>query len=474
MLDNSFCQLAVIGLGVMGTNLCRNLISKGYKVAGYDISVDSVANSSLNIRSDAFFATTNIEELVNKLEKPRKLIILISPGAPVDACISSLSPLLSKGDIILDCGNSNYIDTERRQRYYGDRSIHIIGVGTSGGKEGALNGPSLMPGGDAQALQQVMGILESIAAKVDQQPCVKAIGPAGSGHFVKTVHNGIEYGLMQAIAEVYDIFRSSKFSANEISEIFEKWSKGSLGSFLMEVSSKCLSKIDAESGKNLVNLIGDRAEQKGTGKWTIIEAFNLSVPCGVLAAAVEARNISANLNDRTAVGAFRSEYQLADAVDKQELIQTCEKALLFAYLVCYSQGFSILDAASREYKWNLNLSEIAFIWKAGCIIRSVLLDDIQVALQNQKESQLLLGRKSLHETVDKDVKALRQTLTWAMKWEVPTPVLSACLSYFDSLKAEKLPQNLVQAQRDFFGGHKFKRTDKEGYFSINWEQSNSS
>ena len=460
-------DIAVIGLGVMGTSFCQNLYRNGMKVAAYDLLSETVNRFNADFGGEAIHATANLTELVKLLKKPRKIVLLISPGAPIDSCLDQLIPLLDSDDIVLDFGNSHFRDTERRQERVSEKNIKFIGVGISGGREGALNGPSLMPGGNKEALKLVMPILQKVAAKADGKPCVGPIGEGGAGHFVKTIHNGIEYGLMQAIAEVYDLLRMHSFSAGEIGEIFSKWSEGKLGSFLMEVSASCLKKVDAETGVHLVDLISDRAEQKGTGKWTIVEALNLGVPCSALVAALEARNLSANLQDRNSLACFRGE-SVKPQYDKAKLIEECEQALLFAYLVCYSQGFSILDAASEAFEWNLNLAEISFIWKAGCIIRSVLLDDIQEALQNTDEKQLLLGRVRLHENVDTETKALRNVLSHAMQLQVPVPVLSASLSYFDSLKAEKLPQNLVQAQRDFFGGHKFKRIDREGYFSLDW------
>lgn len=460
-------DLAVVGLGVMGTSFSLNLNQKGYSVATYDLSPQAIQKFNQSHKSKVLFATDNLRELVSSLSRPRKIILLISPGAPIDNCLDALIPMLEEQDIILDFGNSHFKDTERRQSRCSEKSIHFVGVGISGGREGALNGPSLMPSGENDALQQVLPILEKVAANSDGKACVAAIGPQGSGHFVKTIHNGIEYGLMQAIAETYDIFRACGFQAKEIADIFEDWSKGKLGSFLMEVSFNCLKKIDKETSKSLVDLISDVAEQKGTGKWTIIEALNLGVPCAALAAALEARNVSANTKDRNSLALFR-ENSGQKTFDRNHLIDICQKSLQFAYLVCYSQGFSILQAASTSYNWNLNLAEISFIWRAGCIIRSNLLEDIQEALSITGETQLLLGKTKLHDTVDKDTKALREVLALAMTWQIPTPVMSACLSYFDSLKAEKLPQNLVQAQRDFFGSHKFKRIDKEGYFSSEW------
>jgi len=468
-MEKLFADIAVVGLGVMGGNLARNILRNGFSVSVYDINHAAVNSFREEFAGAKVFGSSNFSETIRSLATPRKILLAVHAGPTIDKILEQLFPILEANDIVIDCGNSHFKDTERRQADCTTRGISFLGVGMSGGKEGALNGPSLMPGGSAAAWGEVKNILECMAAKAGSQPCVRLIGPGGSGHFVKTIHNGIEYGLMQVIAEAYELMRSYGLPAEEIAEIFSQWSDGRLGSFLIEATTLCLKNRDAETGKSLVDLIADNAEQKGTGKWTIIEALNLGIPCHSLTAGLEARNLSADTKSRKEMSVFRNDRQnvLKEKISKAELLTTLEEALYFNFLICYSQGFSIISGASREYSWNLQLQDIAFIWQAGCIIRSKLLKEIEISLQSGEEG-LLLAEPSFKAIVSSGSQANRRLVILALMAEIPVPVLSSSLTYVDSLKSLQLPQNLIQAQRDFFGAHRFARTDKEGYFSVDW------
>jgi 6-phosphogluconate dehydrogenase len=399
---------------------------------------------------------------------------MVKAGAPVDAVIDELSPLLEPGDILIDGGNSLYTDTERRSRLVSERGFNFVGMGVSGGEEGALWGPSLMPGGPADAYAELEPILTAIAAVSDSGPCVTHIGPGGSGHYVKMVHNGIEYGDMQLIAETYDILRRALgLSAPEIADIFETWNSGKLNSFLIEITSTVLRYTDPDTGKPLVDLILDQAEQKGTGRWTSINSYELGTPIPVIDAAVIGRSLSSRKQERvTASGVLTGPgsagHDLPAAPERQELIDALEDALYFAKISSYAQGMALLRAASDTYTWDLNLSEIARIWKAGCIIRAKLLDPISRAYTANPALDNLMLDPFFADAVNADQYGARLALKTAIDFGIPTPAMSSALNYVDTYRTESLPANLIQAQRDFFGAHTYRRIDRDGVFHTEW------
>jgi 6-phosphogluconate dehydrogenase len=463
-------EIGVIGLAVMGKNLAWNIESRGYSVSVYNRSrekTDEMVNES---SGKQIVPTYTIEEFVNSLEKPRKILLMVKAGKATDATIDQLKPFLEKGDILIDGGNTFFEDTRRRNHELSESGIHFIGTGVSGGEEGALTGPSIMPGGQKEAYELVAPILKDIAAKVNGEACTTYIGPDGAGHYVKMVHNGIEYGDMQLIAESYFLMKNVLgLSAEELHEVFAEWNKGELDSYLIEITADIFTKKDEETGKPMVDVILDKAGQKGTGKWTSQSALDLGVSLPIITESVFARFISAIKDDRIkASKILKGPDTSAFTGDKQALVESIRKALYMSKICSYAQGFAQMRAASDEYDWNLQYGDIAMIFRGGCIIRAQFLQKIKEAYDREASLSNLLLDPYFKEIVESYQYALRDVISVAVQNGVPVPCFSAALSYYDSYRTETLPANLIQAQRDYFGAHTYERVDKEGTFHTEW------
>lgn len=465
-------QIGVVGLAVMGSNLARNFARNGNTVAVYNRSPEKTrALISEHGDEGAFIASENVEDFVASLERPRKAIIMVKAGAATDAVIEQLTEAMDEGDIIIDGGNALFTDTIRREKEVAAKGRHFVGAGISGGEEGALNGPSIMPGGPAESWETLGPILESIAANVDGTPCVTHIGPDGAGHFVKMVHNGIEYADMQVIGEAYQLLRyGAGMEPAEIAEVFREWNAGDLDSYLIEITAEVLAQKDPETGAPLVDVIVDAAGQKGTGRWTAINGLELGVPITGIAESVFARALSS----ATAQRAAAQEGQLPSGtiaelnVDKAEFVEDVRRALYAAKLIAYSQGFDEIKAGSEEFGWNVDPRDLATIWRGGCIIRAKFLDRIREAYDNNADLPALILDPYFKGELENLIDPWRHVVVAATQLGLPVPVFASSLSYYDSLRAERLPAALIQSQRDFFGAHTFKRVDREGTFHIEW------
>ena len=466
-------NVGLIGLAVMGQNLVLNMERNGYTVAVYNRTTATMQEFIDANPGKKLVPTTTLEAFVQSLEQPRKILIMVKAGAPVDAVIDSLTPLLAEGDLVIDAGNSFYRDTERRSDALAAQGFRFVGMGVSGGEEGALWGPSIMPGGPQSTWQELQAMLEAISAKApeDGKPCVAHIGPRGAGHYVKMVHNGIEYGDMQLIAEAYDILRKALgLSAGELAEIFSEWNKGELDSYLIEITEKIFRRIDEETGKPLVDLVLDKAAQKGTGKWTSQDAFDLGAPIPTINSAVVGRIVSSLKTERVAASkVLTGPAQTSYTGDKAALVDAVRQALYASKISAYAQGMSLLRMASEEYKYELKLGEVAAIWRAGCIIRARFLNRITEAFNRQPNLANLLLDDDLGKAVSERLPAWRHVVQTAVGLGIPVPAFSISLAYYDSYRSEHLPANLIQAQRDFFGAHTYERTDKPGIFHSSWE-----
>lgn len=468
------CDIGLIGLAVMGENLALNMESKGFSVAVFNRTTEvtekfaAVRGKGKNIQP-----TRTMEEFVGALKRPRKAMIMVKAGAPVDAVIGQLAPLLEKGDVIIDGGNSLFTDTQRHGKELENHGIHFVGCGVSGGEEGALKGPSLMPGGSRESWEIIAPIFRKIAAQVDGEPCCRYMGPDGAGHYVKMVHNGIEYGDIQLICEAYAILKDVvEMDAAQLAETFAEWNKGELDSYLIEITSQIFRKIDPETGKPLVDMILDKAGQKGTGIWTLQSAIRQSVVISTINAAVEARVISSRKEERVASSKILPQPKPRKFKgDRTRLINAVRDALYASKIVSYAQGMELLRAASTEYKWNLNLSDVATIWRGGCIIRAKFLNRIVEAYQRDPGLHSLLLDRYFTKIIRKTQRNWRVAVSTAIKHGVAVPAFSASLAYFDSYRQARLPANLLQAQRDFFGAHTYERIDKPGVFHTEWIES---
>lgn len=463
-------QIGVVGLAVMGKNLAWNMESRGYSVSVYNRSrqkTDEMLNES---KGKNIYGTFSIEEFVNSLEKPRKIMLMVKAGAPTDATIEELKPYLDKGDILIDGGNTLFTDTQRRNRELSESGLHFIGTGVSGGEEGALKGPSIMPGGQKEAYDLVAPIFKDISAKVNGEPCTTYIGPDGAGHFVKMVHNGIEYGDMQLISEAYFLLKNVLgLSADELHQVFSEWNKGELDSYLIEITADIFTKTDEETGKPLVDLILDTAGQKGTGKWTSQNALDLGVPLPLITESVFARFISALKDERvTASKMLRGPEAQPFTGDREALIESIRKALYMSKICSYAQGFAQMRAASDEFGWDLRYGDIAMIFRGGCIIRAQFLQKIKEAYDREPGLKNLLLDPYFKEIVESYQGALREIVSIAAQQGIPVPCTASALAYYDSYRTETLPANLLQAQRDYFGAHTYQRVDKEGVFHTEW------
>lgn len=462
-------HVGLIGLAVMGQNLALNIARKGYKVSVYNRTTQKTEEFVKNrVKNEEIEPHYDIESFVKSLERPRKIILMVKAGKPVDDTISQLLPHLEPGDLIIDGGNSHYMDTERRFKELSEKGILFLGMGVSGGEYGALHGPSLMPGGSREAYNLVEEILLKIAAKTEDGPCCTYVGERSAGHFVKMVHNGIEYAIMQAIAEVYHIMRSVlNLSLEEMSSIFEEWNRGELSSFLVEITYKILRKKDEETGKPIIDVILDKAEQKGTGKWTSQAALDLGIPTPSINLAVVERVISHFKDRRTKLSKLYNKRRSA-IQGSEEFLRDLRNSLFFAMFMAFSQGMWLIAEASKEFGYGVNLSEVLRIWKGGCIIRAKLIDTLRKYISD--ENTYLLENEEVMNLLKGKIDSLKNILKTAVDSEIPTPVLSSSYNYFMSLTEERLPANLIQAQRDFFGAHTFERVDREGVFHINWEE----
>ena len=465
-------DIGIIGLAVMGENLVLNMESKGFRVSVYNRTTEKVTKFvEGRAKGKNIEGAYSLEELVAQLKKPRKVMMMVKAGAAVDTMIESLFLLLEDGDIIIDGGNSHFPDTIRRTKYVESKGKLYIGTGVSGGEEGALKGPSMMPGGSPAAWLEVKTIFQSICAKVDDgSPCCEWVGENGAGHFVKMVHNGIEYGDMQLICEAYLLMRDMLgMSASDMYEVFKEWNEGELDSYLIGITRDILTFKD-EDGKPIVDKILDTAGQKGTGKWTGIAALDEGVPLTLIGEAVFARCLSAIKDERVAASKVFQKGKEAFKGDKESFIEDIRKALYASKIISYAQGYTLMCAAAKTYGWNLNYGDIALMWRGGCIIRSVFLGKIKEAFDKNKELKNLLLDPYFKETIEKLVPAWRNVAAFAIKYGIPAPAFCSALSYFDGYTSEFLPANLMQAQRDYFGAHTYERLDapRGKFFHTNW------
>src|SRR5215468_6565083 len=473
-MNTNQCDIGLIGLGVMGENLVLNMESKDFSVAVFNRTTEVTEKfAAERAQRKNVEPTRTLEEFVGALKKPRIAMMMVKAGPPVDSVIGQLAPLLEKGDVIIDGGNSLFTDTQRRERELQSTGIHFVGMGVSGGEEGALKGPSLMPGGSRDSWDIIAPIFRKIAAQVDGEPCCRYMGPDGAGHYVKMVHNGIEYGDIQLICEAYAILKDILgMDASQLADIFADWNKGELESYLIEITSLIFRKIDPETSKPLVDVILDKAGQKGTGIWTLQAAIKQYVVISTIDAAVEARVISSRKEERVAASEILPQPRVrAFKGNRTRLIDAVRDALYASKIVSYAQGMELLRSGSTEYKWNLNLSDIATIWRGGCIIRAKFLNRIVEAYQRDPALHNLLLDKYFTRIIRKAQRNWRVAVSTAIKHGVAVPAFSASLAYFDSYRCDRLPANLLQAQRDFFGAHTYERIDKPGVFHTEWTES---
>ena len=463
-------DIGVVGLAVMGANLARNLVSHDYSVAVYNRSYGRTEKlMSEHGHEGTFVPSEDIADFVASLSRPRVAIILVQAGAPTDAVIEQLAEHMEEGDIIVDCGNAYFKDTIRRENAMSDLGLHFVGAGISGGEEGALEGPSIMPGGTAESYERIGPMLEQISAHVDGEPCCTYIGADGAGHFVKMVHNGIEYADMQLIAEAYDLLRRGLGDTPaEIADIFEAWMDTELNSYLIEITSEVLRQNDAETGKPLVDIIVDAANQKGTGAWTVQTALELGVPVTGIGEATFARGLSSSPLQRGASDPLEGREFTVEIEDRDKFIEEVRQALYASKIVAYSQGFDLIQAAADHYGWEIDKGSLAQIWRAGCIIRAIFLNDITEAYADNPDLPLLMADEKFASKINDCIPALRQIVSRGALTGIPLPAFSSSLSYFDGVRAERLPAALIQGQRDFFGAHTYNRIDREGTYHTEW------
>ena len=453
-------DFGLIGLAVMGQNLVLNVESRGFQVSVYNRTTSVTDEFVAKHPDKKLVGEHTLEGFVNSLASPRKIMIMVKAGGPVDAVIESLIPLLAPDDIIIDGGNSLYTDTERRDKWLGDLGFRFIGAGVSGGEEGARKGPSIMPGGPLSTWEVMKPIFESIAAVAEGEPCVTHIGPGGAGHYVKMIHNGIEYGDMQLICEAYNIFKAAGFTSAELEQVFTDWNAGDLESYLIQITSKIFGQKDPETGKPLVELILDTAGQKGTGKWTIMNAVENSIVISTINAAVEARILSSMKEKRVEASSILEGPKAGISAEKAELVKKVHDALFASKIISYAQGLDLIATMGKEKDWNLDLGKIAAIWRGGCIIRARFLNDITDAYRSNPELSNLMLAPFFTKLLNEFQQNWREVIAQATLAGIPVPAFSASLGYYDSYRSAVLPANLLQAQRDFFGAHTYERTDK--------------
>jgi 6-phosphogluconate dehydrogenase len=466
-------QIGVTGLAVMGRNLARNLARHGYAVALHNRThARTISLVEEHGDEGTFVPTETVSEFIAALERPRRVVIMVKAGPPTDAVIDELAPLMEEGDILIDCGNAHFADTRRREAALRERGLHFVGAGVSGGEEGALLGPSIMPGGSAESYASLGPMFEQIAAQVDGTPCCTHIGPDGAGHFVKMVHNGIEYADMQLIAEAYDLLREGlNADPAELAAIFTQWNSGDLESFLIEITAEVLGHIDAATGQPFVDVVLDQAEQKGTGRWTVQTALDLGVPVTGIAEATFARALSAHPDQRAAAqAALPGPTSTVPLADRDGFVEDVRKALYASKVVAYAQGYDQMAAASAEYDWHIDLGAMATIWRGGCIIRARFLDRIREAYEKDPNLPSLLVDPYFRDAVAQGQDAWRRIVAHAAQAGIPTPAFSSSLAYYDGLRANRLPASLIQGLRDFFGAHTYRRVDRDGVFHTMWAE----
>ena len=470
-MKNGKYRLGMVGLGVMGRNLVLNMADHGFAVAGYDKDPEKINALNSEGANEPIRAFDHVKDFIESLEKPKIVMMLVPAGEPVDSVIGDVSPLLSENDILIDAGNSHFKDTDQRAERLSQKNIFYLGVGVSGGAHGARFGPSIMPGGPKEAYEQVKDIFEAISAHVNDDPCVAWLGSGSAGHYVKMVHNGIEYGLMQLIAETYDFMEQGLgFSCDRLSRIFEQWNEGPLNSFLVEITSNIFRKIDDKTHKPLVEVILDEAHQKGTGAWSSESALELQVAVPTIDTAVQMRYLSTDKELRKEESSILKGPSPAFDGDRDSMIDHLRDALLGGFIMCYSQGFSLLSKASRVMKYNLDKEKIAAIWRGGCIIRSALLERIMFAYRKDPQLANLLEDPDLSEQIVLLQDGLRNVVQTAASLGIPIPGMASALFYYDSLRSSWLPANLIQAQRDYFGSHQYQRVDEKGTFHTQWTE----
>ncbi len=463
-------EIGVVGLGVMGQNLLLNMADHGHSVAGYDKDPARVQSLAAEAAGRSIRGARNPEEFLSLLASPRAVIMLVPAGPIVDGVIRDLLPHLKEKDILMDWGNSHFTDTDLRQKALADRGIRFLGVGISGGEHGARHGPSIMPGGPREAYERVRPLLEDVSAHVRGEPCVAYLGPGSAGHFVKMVHNGIEYGLMELIAETYDLMRRGLgLDDDEMAGIYERWNDGGFHSYLIEITARIFRQVDEKTGRCLGDVILDEARQKGTGKWTSQTAMDLQVPTPVIDAAVSTRDLSGYREDREAASRLLSGLEGAFQGPKKSFVDGLERALQAGFLMTYAQGMALLREADA-YGYSLNLADVARIWRGGCIIRAALLEEIRSSYQRSPGLANLLLDPHLGGTAAECRPGLRDTVCFAANLGIPAPAMMAALAYFDGYRSARLPANLIQAQRDFFGAHSYERVDEKGIFHTQWEE----
>ena len=463
MSSDELAQVGVIGMAVMGSSLARNMAHHGYRTAIFNRTAAKTDQVMAEHGSEGTFVRSEtIEEFLAALEKPRRVIIMVKAGDPTDAVINELADAMEQGDIIIDGGNALYTDTIRREKAMRERGLHFVGAGISGGEEGALNGPSIMPGGPAESYKSLGPLLEEISAHVDGVPCCTHIGPDGSGHFVKMVHNGIEYSDMQLIGEAYQLLRDGLgLEAAQIADVFTEWNKGDLDSYLVEITAEVLRQVDAKTGKPLVDVIVDEAEQKGTGRWTVKSALDLGVPVTGIAEAVFARALSGSVPQRKATTGLASGELGDKPAESAQFIDDVRKALYASKIIAYAQGFNQIQAGSAEYGWGITLGDMATIWRGGCIIRAKFLNRIKEAYDDDADLATLIAAPYFRDAVEAGIDSWRRVVIKATELGIPVPGFASSLSYYDALRTERLPAALTQGLRDFFGAHTYGRTDAE-------------
>lgn len=470
-MSPSTYDIGMIGLGVMGRNLALNMADHGFAVAGYNRHPDKVAEFEREAAGRNVLGAKSLEELIKKLRSPRAVMMMVPAGPPVDEVISEITPFLERGDLIIDGGNTHYTDTDRRAKTLADQGVQFLGVGISGGEKGARFGPSMMPGGQKEAYESVQPIFEAVAAHVDGEPCVKLLGPGSAGHYVKMVHNGIEYGLMQLISETYGLMkRALDLNSNELADIYLDWNRGELQSFLVEITSEIFRRTDDKTGRPLIDEILDKAAQKGTGKWTSQDAMDLHVPVPTIDTAVTMRDLSAHKDQREEAAKYLSAAVPSFEGPKQAFVGLLRNALYASFIITYAQGMALLKAASEAYHYGLKLHDVAGVWRGGCIIRARILNEIRSAFEHRPDLPNLMLDTALSKSIVERQRDLRQVIQSAVAWGVPVPGMMACLGYFDGFRSSWLPANLVQAQRDYFGSHTYERIDEKGVFHTIWEE----
>jgi len=466
--DSASAQIGVTGLGVMGRNLARNFARHGFATALHNRTAARIDEVMQNFGHEGTFVPSRAErDFVNSLERPRRIVIMVNAGPATDAVIDEFAPLLEPGDMLIDGGNAHFKDTRRREAALKSGRLHFVGMGVSGGEEGALNGPSIMPGGSEQSYQDLGPMLETIAATVDGMPCCTHVGPDGAGHFVKMVHNGIEYADMQLIAEAYDLLRhAAGYQPPQIAQVFQRWNQGRLDSYLIQITAEVLAHTDARTGKPFVDIVLDQAEQKGTGRWTVQEALDLGVPVSGIAEAVFARSLSGHADLRTAARTLPGPASKSQV--SEDFADMVEQALYASKVVSYAQGWNMIAAGSKEYDWGIDLGAMATIWRGGCIIRAKFLDRIRAAYETSPTLTTLLADPDFAKEVADAQDAWREVVATAVRLGVPVPGFSAALAYYDALRARRLPAALIQGLRDYFGAHTYHRTDRDGSFHTLW------